>query len=376
MEPPEGRDMEEVIQRIDEKYRPVWVDRPHEEAEALAAYFLPHRSAKLVLKPTRPRMIKWYCPFARQSDFPSGHRYCINVYVGCSHGCVYCYALSHAPCVAATKKGFQGMVDRDMDDLERFDVPPGPVHLSNSTDPFQSLEADNRHTQYALAQVLAHRRRFTSVTILTKNPLLPVRLGYIDLFKKLADLPSDHPRAAAFQLGAFPGFCVEVSLAFWREEARRAYDPGAPTVEERKAGIRALREAGIPVVLRIDPLFPRSPRADGPTQTYADFGLAEPQTAGDIENLVGFAKEMGVRHVVYSPAKIVQPRGKELSPAMQAMRQVYEYVAAPDRPIFRGGAWRPPSAIAEAKVTQPFLKTCGRLGVAAKYCKSNLIETP
>ncbi len=95
---------------------------------------------------------------------------------------------------------------------------------------------------------------------------------------------------------------MEVSLAFWREEARCHYDPGAPSVEDRIAGLHALHTAGIPLVLRIDPLFPRSPLPTKPPTTVADFGLPEAQTLDDLEQLVTLAKELQVRHVVYSPA--------------------------------------------------------------------------
>ena len=94
-----------------------------------------------------------------------------------------------------------------------------------------------------------------SSTMLTKNPLLAVKLGYLDLFQSLRKLAPDHPQQAEVT----PPFQVQVSLAFWRDEARRSYDLAAPTVEERIAGVRGLRDAGVPVVLRIDPLFPRSP---------------------------------------------------------------------------------------------------------------------
>ncbi len=365
-----------LVQRIDPQFAPAWAGRSLEEQATMALYFLPHRSAKPTLTPTRPRVVKWYCPFACQSSFPSGHRYCINTYTGCSHKCVYCYAMSYMQAEAAVKRGFERMIDRDMEDLERFGVPAAPVHLSNSTDPFQSLEASSGHTKYALTQILAHRRRFTSVRMLTKNPLLPVQLGYIDLFRRLGELAPDHPRASALRQHGLPGFCIEVSLAFWREDARAVYDPCAPTVEQRIQGIRALRTAGIPVVLRIDPLFPRDPLGMGSGRIYASFGLVEPQSADDIEHLVGFASEVGALYVVYSPAKIVQPRGRKLSPRMQSMRQVYDCVAAPDSLTFRGGAWRLPDAKARALVTDPFLETCRRLGVAAKYCKHNLVETP
>jgi hypothetical protein len=75
-----------LVPQIDEKFRPVWEGLTPQHQAALALFFLPHRSSKDVLAPTRPRVIKWYCPFAGQKVFPSGHRYCINDYTGCVHG--------------------------------------------------------------------------------------------------------------------------------------------------------------------------------------------------------------------------------------------------------------------------------------------------
>ena len=156
-----------LINRIDSKYKAVWEGCSISAQIALAQYFLPHSSRKPVIGPTRPRIVKWYCPFASQQDFPTGHRYCINVYAGCDHKCTYCYAAGYEPESANPKKSFEKFIGMDMDDLERFDVPPAPVHLSNSTDPFQPLEKEFGHTRYALEQILEHRHRFTTVTILT-----------------------------------------------------------------------------------------------------------------------------------------------------------------------------------------------------------------
>ena len=168
---------------------------------------------------------------------------------------------------------------------------------------------------------------------------------------------------------------MEVSLAFWRDDTRLAYDPGAPSVSDRLLGIRALREEGIPVVLRIDPLFPRSP-LDEDRHTFTDHGISEPQTTDDLEQLVSIAREVGARHVVYSPAKIVQPRWRKLSETMRAMRMAYEQVAAPQKLVFRGGSWRLPPDVADARIVRPFLDICKRQGVVAKHCRQNLIETP
>ncbi len=192
-------DTESLIRRVHPKFKPAWDRCSPADQRALALYFLPHNSRKDVLEPTRPRVVKWYCPFAAQCDFPSGHRYCINVYTGCAHACEYCYARAYEPDGAATKQNFARLLAKDLEDLEVFDVPPAPVHMSNSTDPFQPLENAAGHMRLALEHILRHRHRFTTVTILTKNPLLPVQQGYLDLFQALGTLPGGHPRRAEFE---------------------------------------------------------------------------------------------------------------------------------------------------------------------------------
>ena len=117
---PDSEQALRLANKVDEKYRRVWDDRPPGEQVALARYFLPHSSSKPVLGPTRPRVIKWYCPFAAQSAFPSGHRYCINVYAGCDHKCVYCYAAGYSPDRASRKQNFENLIVKDIEDLERF----------------------------------------------------------------------------------------------------------------------------------------------------------------------------------------------------------------------------------------------------------------
>lgn len=355
-----------LLDRIDPKYKPVWLPLSPKDQQSLALYFLPRQSAKPFMGPTRPRVIKWYCPFACQKVFASGHRYCINVYTGCQHACVYCYAAAYEPENTSPKKSFEKLLCKDLDDLGAFDVPPAPVHLSNSTDPFQPMEGRFGHTKFALQQILQHRRRFTTVTILTKNPLRAAQSDYVDLFQKLADLPASR--------NGHPGLVVEVSLGFWRETARQTYDPGAPTIAERMEGIRMLRAAGIPVVMRIDPLFPRSPITE--SKNMADFGLPEAQTLDDLHALLAFAKETGVRHIVYSPAKIVQSRCRPFSDIMQKMKTVYQAYASPEKLLWQTGSWRLPSATAHEKIVSPFLKFCQAHDLPAKFCKQNLIETP
>ena len=348
-------DGSELAERVHPKYRPVFDAATLEDRAAMAMYFLPHRSKKDVLAVTRPRVLKWYCPFADQRHFPSGHRYCINTYVGCAHDCSYCYAAGYEPEQATCKTGFERGLLRDLADLDEYDVPPAPVHLSNSTDPFQPLELGVGQTRLALEAILARRHRFTTVVLLTKNPAIPARPDYAELLQRLAPLR------------------VEVSLAFWRDEVRTFFEPDSPPVQDRIAAIRRLRQLDIPVVIRIDPLLPRSPLPGG--KTFNDFGLLEAQPLEDLERLTAFAAEIGAEHVVYSVAKITRPRAKPLPESMHALKRVYERLAAPEKLVFRGGSWRLPHPVAQAHVVDPFLALCRRHDLPAKFCMQNLIET-
>lgn len=372
-----GIDIEKGLklsERINVKYKPVFDKFGPEQRAALAWYFLPHTSKKQILGVTRPRVVKWYCPFANQRDFPSGHRYCINVYAGCSHGCKYCYAQSYEPDQARCKDGFKKKLLKDLAEIEEFNLPAAPLHLSNSTDAFQPLELQQRLALYTLEQLQRYRRYFTSITILTKNPAVLAEPEYLKALKSLAILPADHQHKELFDKKEIPALRVEVSLAFWDKDNAEFYDPGAPAVAQRTTAIKTLRQNDIPVVLRIDPLLPRNPLPDG--KYLADFQLPDAQSLPALEKLVSFAAEKGVIHVVYSVAKIVAPRYKPIPEAIQQLKAVYEYMAGPDKLIFRGGSWRLPKIIAQKHIVKPFLEICDGFSMKAYFCKQNLVLTP
>jgi hypothetical protein len=155
-------DMDEgllLAQRVHPKYQPVFEKLGEADRAAVAFYFLPHASEKDVLEVTRPRVIKWYCPFADQREFPSGHRYCINVYTGCEHHCQYCYVAGYSAAQPNCKNRFRHDLCRDLEALEAHNVPPAPVHLSNSTDPLQPLEEQHREILSIVVYGSFFRRR-------------------------------------------------------------------------------------------------------------------------------------------------------------------------------------------------------------------------
>ena len=364
----------EIAEKIDAKYKPVFDNLLPAQRAAVALYFLPHKSQKDILSVTRPRVVKWYCPFADQKDFPSGHRYCINVYAGCSHKCKYCYAQGYEPNEAKCKDDFKNKLLKDLSEIEEFGLPPVPVHLSNSTDPLQPLEQQQKLTLYTLEHLLRYRRYFTSVVILTKNPSILLQPEYIAVLKDLSELSEEHPRKNFFDENSIPPLRVEVSIAFSAQNDADFYDPGAPSVANRMNAIRQLRQNGIPCVLRIDPLLPRNPLPKN--KTLEEFQLSDAQNLDKLQTLVKFAAENSVLHIVYSVAKIVAPRYKPIPHAMQQLKQAYEHIVKPDKLVFRGGSWRLPDKIAKEQVVNPFLEICHRRNIKAYFCKQNLLRTP
>jgi DNA repair photolyase len=363
----------EIAERVDAKYKSVFNKFPPSQRGAVALYFLPHKSQKEILGVTRPRVVKWYCPFADQRNFPSGHRYCINVYAGCSHKCKYCYAQGYEPSEAKCKDDFKNKLLKDLSEIEEFGLPPAPVHLSNSTDPLQPLEQQQKLTLYTLQQLLRYRRYFTSVVILTKNPSTLLKPEYISVLKGLARLSKEHLCKNFFEENAVPPLRIEVSLAFSDQNDADFYDAGAPPITNRIEALKQLSQIDIPVVLRIDPLLPRNPLPDG--KLLADFKLPNAQGIPALEKLVRFAAENGVLHIVYSVAKVVAPRHKPIPEAMQQLKGVYDYIAKPGKLVFRGGCWRLPDNIAQEYIVKPFLEICKGHNIKAYFCKQNLLLT-
>jgi DNA repair photolyase len=363
-----------LARRVNSKYRPVFENLPERDRAALAFYFLPHGSKKDVLEVTRPHVVKWYCPFADQRKFPSGHRYCINVYTGCEHKCQYCYAVGYVAEKVNCKSNFRADLLKDLDALDEYDVPPAPVHVSNSTDPLQPLEQQHRHTLFVLEKLAERRHRFTTVTLLTKNPAVLKEEPYVPILHRLNTLPPDHPRSQWFDDHGLSPLRIECSLAFFNDRHRQLLDPAAPDVASRIEAIRFLRKENLPIYVRTDPLFPRNPLLNG--KAMEDFDLPDVQPLSDLEALLRFGREIGVSGVIYSVAKITRPRSGRLSTEMEKMKRVYEYLAQDQSLVFRGGSWRLPDAIAKELVIHPFLKLCRQHEMDAKACMVNLIATP
>ena len=307
-------------------------------------------------------IIGLYDPFADQSTFQSGRRWCVNVYTGCSFSCKYCYTISYIRNTfhPREKKDFNKKLENDLTNIKKLSLHPAPIHISNSTDPLQPLEKIHKHTLLLLNKLKESRSLFTTITILTKNPSILCEPEYLEVIKTLST--NDHL------------FQIEVTCPFHNDETRKFFEPEAPKVESRLEAIRKLRKENITVALRIDPIFPREPLPkeffDKPL--LKDYDAPMSQTDEDLEILIKFAAEVGCSRVIVSPLKLTTSRFNkaELIPHYLKL-----YAAAnKGKPIKKGTAYRIPWPLYHHWLKEPSA-LAKSLGIPLFFCKNNLIKT-
>jgi len=168
-----------------------------------------------------------------------GADYTVNPYLGCAHGCSYCYA--------AFMKRFTGhpepwgeFLDVKVNAVHLLRrqlrrARPGRVLLSSVTDPYQPAERVHLLTRGCLEALRDFR---FPVTVLTRSPLV---LRDLDLLRRLRDAS------------------VGISLPTDDEAVRRAFEPRAPPIPARLEALRALRQAGVATFAFAGPLLPMDP---------------------------------------------------------------------------------------------------------------------
>ncbi|NWF77454.1 MAG: radical SAM protein [Chloroflexi bacterium] len=170
--------------------------------------------------------------------------YVVNPYIGCQHGCSYCYA-RFMKRFTGHKEPWGQFVDVKVNALalllqEIKKKPPGRVWISGVCDPYQPLEGQYELTKKCLEVLIQHD---WPVTIQTKSPLV---LRDIDLFRR--------------------GDKVEVgfSVTSADDKVRKLFEPGVPSIEERLKALEELHLAGIRTYAMIAPMLPGAEElADG-----------------------------------------------------------------------------------------------------------------
>ncbi len=188
--------------------------------------------------------------------------YALNPYVGCEHGCVYCYSIFMKR-FTGHREEWGTFVDAKVNapqvlarELKR--AKSGEVLLSSVTDPYQPLEREYRLSRACL-EVLQGYPQFP-VSILTKSTLV---LRDLDLLSQIEHLE------------------VAFTITSLDEGARRIFEPQASPTRARLEALARLSEAGL--------------------KTWAFFGPALPYISDgekEIEALFRELKEAGVKRVL------------------------------------------------------------------------------
>jgi len=160
--------------------------------------------------------------------------YSFNPYVGCYHGCLFCY-VPRLLQIDRSEWGASVVVKRNAASVlarEIRKVPKGLVAISTATDPYQFVEGKYRITRHALEVLL---RAQWPVSVLSRSPLM---LRDLDLFRQFDDIE------------------VGMSVPTVDDRARALLEPWAPPIEARLRCLRQLADAGLTTFVSFAPAYP------------------------------------------------------------------------------------------------------------------------
>lgn len=164
------------------------------------------------------------------------HDWVVNPYVGCQHGCSYCYA-RFMKRFTGHKEPWGAFVDVKINAAELLAAElkkkkRGSVWVSGVCDPYQPLEASYEITRQCL-EILAETG--WPVIIQTRSPLV---LREIDILKEMRHVE------------------VGLSIPTADEAVREIFEPQAPPIRERIEALGEIRQAGIKTYAMVAPLLP------------------------------------------------------------------------------------------------------------------------
>jgi len=151
-----------------------------------------------------------------------------NPYSGCDHKCVYCYASSYIPKFfnCRPKKDLVRRLER-----ESYKLRGEIVSISNSSDPYPTMEKELGLTRKCLETLTRHNCK---IQIITKSNLVT---RDTDLLKRTNSM-------------------VAISITTENDEVSRKLEPNAPLSSTRIKAVEMLTQREIHVCVRIDPVIP------------------------------------------------------------------------------------------------------------------------
>ena len=162
--------------------------------------------------------------------------YVVNPYVGCQHGCSYCYA-RFMKRFTGHKEPWGDFVDvkinaADLLIKEIKKKKKGTVWVSGVCDPYQPLENKYKLSRKCLDILV---KEDWPVIVQTRSSLV---LRDLDIFKKSEKIE------------------VGLSITTANDEIRKAFEPHAPSIMARLKAIESLHQNGIKTYAMIAPILP------------------------------------------------------------------------------------------------------------------------
>lgn len=161
----------------------------------------------------------------------------MNLYRGCSHGCIYCdsrsrcYHMEHAFEDIEVKENAIDLLAHALEHKRKKCM----IGTGAMTDPYIPLELELEHVRKALYLIYEHGFGFT---VITKSNRI---LRDMDLLQKINEKTK---------------CVVQMTLTTYDEELCRKIEPHVCTTAERFAVLKRMREAGIPTVVWLTPILP------------------------------------------------------------------------------------------------------------------------
>ena len=161
----------------------------------------------------------------------------MNLYRGCSHGCIYCDSRSR--CYQFTHD-FEDIEVKSnalelLEDALRRKRKKCMIGTGSMTDPYVPLENELEHVRKTL--MLVERYGF-GFTVITKSDLI---LRDLDWLKRINEKTK---------------CVVQMTLTTYDEELCKKIEPGVCTTRRRFEVLKAMRDAGIPTVVWLCPVLP------------------------------------------------------------------------------------------------------------------------
>jgi DNA repair photolyase len=185
-----------------------------------------------------------------------GIDYALNPYVGCEHGCVYCYAIFMKR-FTGHNEPWGDFVDVKVNAPEILrkqltKIKPGKISISTVTDGYQPLEEKYKITRSCLKELMAYQY---PVSILTKSSLI---LRDLELLKKIKILD------------------VGITITTLDEEVRKVLEPKSSSSIERLDTLKKLAKEGIDTWAFFAPVLPYfSDSVDKIEELWIAFSKAE-----------------------------------------------------------------------------------------------------